>query len=65
MIYSQSRKIQCREGESLKPDAIITMDWLAENIVGSVPEFGELTEEAQKLVQLQDIDIDETTATEN
>ena len=41
------------------------MDWLAENIVGSVPEFGELTEEAQKLVQLQDIDIDETTATEN
>ncbi len=65
LIYSQNQEIRCQEGSSLKPDAIITMDWLAENIVGSVPEFNELTEEAQKLVQLQDIDIDESTTTEN
>ena len=38
------------------------MDWLAENVVGRIPEFEELTEEAQALVQFQGIKIDETKA---
>ena len=41
------------------------MDWLAENIVGREPEFDELTTEAQRLVQLQDMEIDETEKSEN
>ena len=40
------------------------MDWLVENVVGQIPEFEELTEEAQTLVQLQGVKIDETTNTE-
>ena len=31
------------------------MDWLAENVVGVIPEFEELTEEAQSLVRLQGV----------
>lgn len=64
-VYSQGGKLQCPEGDSLQPGAIITMDWLAENVVGREPEFDELTTEAQKLVQLQDMEIDETEKSEN
>ena len=64
-VYSQGGKLQCPEGDSLQPGAIITMDWLAENIVGKEPEFDELTTEAQRLVQLQDMEIDETEKSEN
>ena len=38
-------------------EEIITMNWLAENVVGKLPEFDELTEEAQSLVRLQGLTI--------
>lgn len=60
LIYSQNGVIRCEEGKTLEAEEIITMDWLAENVVGTIPEFEELTEEAQALVQLQGIKIDET-----
>lgn len=59
LIYSQNGIIRCKEGSSLTPEEIVTMDWLAENVVGHIPELEELTEEAQKLVQLQGIIVDE------
>ncbi len=52
-IYAQDGKVVCGEYESLPPEEIITMNWLAENVVGHLPEFSELTEEAQTLVRLQ------------
>ncbi len=55
LIYSQNGEIQCQEGESLTAEEIISMDWLAENVVGVIPEFEELTEEAQSLVRLQGV----------
>lgn len=64
LIYSQKGIIRCEKGETLNAEEIITMDWLAENVIGQIPEFEELTEEAQALVQLQGVKIDETTNTE-
>ncbi len=58
-IYSQGGVMQCKEGASLSAEEIITMDWLAENVIGKIPELEELTEEAQALVRLQGIKIDE------
>lgn len=58
-IYAQDDILQCPEGESLSADEIITMDWLAENVIGRIPELEELTEEAQALVRLQGIKVDE------
>ncbi|MBD5552546.1 MAG: BMP family ABC transporter substrate-binding protein [Lachnospiraceae bacterium] len=55
LIYSQDGIIRCKEGESLQPEDILTMNWLAENVVGKIPEFEELTEEAQMLSGLQGI----------
>ena len=56
-IYSQDGTVQCEEEERLSPEEIITMNWLAENVVGKLPEFDELTEEAQSLVRLQGLTI--------
>lgn len=59
-IRSQNGCVRCQAGETLDSDEIITMDWLAENVIGRIPEFEELTEEAQALFQLQGVKIDET-----
>jgi len=52
-LYAQSGLI--REDGELTPSEIVGMDWLSENVVGSIPEAGTLTEEAQKLVAIQGI----------
>ena len=65
LIYSQNGVVQCKEGESLGPLEIITMNWLAENVEGRLPEYEELTEEAQALVRLQGIHVDESEKTED
>ncbi|MCI8725638.1 MAG: BMP family ABC transporter substrate-binding protein [Hungatella sp.] len=64
LIYSQNGVIRCKEGESLGPDAILTMNWLAENVIGRVPEPEELTDEARMLQKLQGADVDEKSRTE-
>lgn len=40
------------------------MNWLAENVEGSVPELEELNDEARERMQLQGIRVDETAQTE-
>lgn len=55
LIYSQDSIIRCKEGESLQPEDILTMDWLAENVVGQIPKLEELTEEGQMLSGLQGV----------
>ncbi len=52
--------MQCEKGRSLQPDEIITMDWLAENVVGKIPDVDELTEDARALVEFQGIRVDES-----
>lgn len=58
LIYSQNGKVQCQDGESLTAEEIISMDWLAENVVGEIPKFAQLTQEAQELVRLQGVKAD-------
>lgn len=64
LIYSQNGVVQCEEGQSLNPRQIITMNWLAENVIGRIPDAEELTEEAQALLKLQGVRVDESTRTE-
>lgn len=63
LIYSQNGVIQCEEGRSLQPKQIITMNWLAENVIGRIPEPEELTDEAQALLRLQGVRVDESKHT--
>jgi hypothetical protein len=36
-------------------ERIVTMDWLADNIIGTIPSIDEIQEDAQPVVQLQGI----------
>ena len=55
LIYSQDGIVRCEEGGSLQPEDILTMNWLAENVVGRIPAFEELTKEAQVLSDFQGV----------
>ena len=39
----------------LLPEEIMTMDWLAENVVGTIPQAVELTEEAAPVIKQQGV----------
>ena len=58
-IYAQGGIVQCEKGKSLGPEEIITMDWLAENVIGKIPDLEELTQEARTLVEFQGIKVEE------
>ena len=53
------------QGKSLKAEEIITMNWLAQNVVGYIPEIEEMNERAQELMQLQGIKTAGQAETEN
>ncbi|MDO5416009.1 MAG: BMP family ABC transporter substrate-binding protein [Lachnospiraceae bacterium] len=63
-VYAQDGKLRCGGQVKLTPKEIVTMDWLADSIIGSVPELEELTEEGQDLVRLQGIKLEENTEAE-
>lgn len=63
-IYSQDGIAHCEEGNSLTPEEIITMNWLAENVVGQIPEIDSFTPAAQELLRLQGVKIEETVTEE-
>lgn len=58
--YSQSGPVQEDPEGRLSAEEILKMDWLAENVVGSIPTFGQLIDEAKPLVRLQGICREET-----
>ena len=41
----------------IPPQEIITMDWLVENVIGSIPSISDLTEEARAVVKMQGLSI--------
>ena len=52
-IVLQDGTIVGEVGSSLSPEQIITMDYYVENVVGKIPLLEHLTEEAKKLMSLQ------------
>ena len=55
VLYSQTGVIQEDPDKSLAPEEIMTMDWLAENVVGSIPKKEELKEQAEPVIKQQGI----------
>ncbi len=53
-IYSQDKEIHSGM-DSITAEEIITMDWLADNVVGMIPTMDDLVEEARKVVQIQGV----------
>ena len=48
-IYDQAGVLRVPEGETLSPLQLVQMDWLVDNVVGSIPRSEELNEEARAL----------------
>ena len=64
LIYSQQGVIRCKEGQSLAPEDIVSMNWLAENVIGRIPDVAELNDEAKGLVAVQGVTETEEGKTE-
>ena len=54
-IISQDGTLRCNEENPLSTDAILNMDWLCSNVIGSIPEYGDIMESCQAIVRLQGI----------
>ncbi len=53
VLYSQHGIVKSQWEGSLTPEQVVRMDWLAENVIGSIPEDWELTEQAKPVVEQQ------------
>ena len=54
-IYSQDGSLRCADGEVIAPEAVVNIDWLADNIDGYIPTLEEMREDAVELVRIQGI----------
>ncbi|MBD5481155.1 MAG: BMP family ABC transporter substrate-binding protein [Lachnospiraceae bacterium] len=52
-LKAQDGTVRNTSEQAISPEDVITMDWLAENVVGSIPSVSDLTEEAQAVTKLQ------------
>lgn len=52
-LTDQDRNVRCDETDFIKPEEIMTMDWLVDNVVGSIPNIDDLTDNAKPVVQLR------------
>ena len=52
-LTDQNGTLRCGETELIKPEDIMTMNWLVDNIVGSIPNIDDLIDEAKPVVQLR------------
>lgn len=55
ILYSQNDMVQGDPKRSLTPEEIITMDWLAENVVGIIPKTEDLQEQAKPVTLQQGV----------
>ncbi len=61
-LYDQAGNAVLPRGHArLTPEEVITMDWLASNVVGHILRFDELIDEAKPLVSLVGVNKDEQT----
>lgn len=44
---------RCPASEILTPEQIMTMDWLSDNVIGSIPTLDDLTDDARPIVELR------------
>lgn len=54
-IYSNDGVCRCEDGQTLSPEECVTMEWLAENIEGFIPDVTALKDEAVDLVMVQGV----------
>lgn len=54
-IYSQDGPVREDMSDSITAEEIVAMDWLADNIIGSIPTMDAFVEEAKPIVEIQGV----------
>ena len=60
-IYAQDGKLRNGAGEEMKPEDIMKMDWLAENVIGDIPTIDLLKDQAKPVVELKGVEDNKDT----
>ena len=55
-IYSQDGLVHNDMADGITAEEIVTMDWLADNIIGSIPTLDAFEDEAKTLVEIQGVE---------
>ena len=55
ILYSQNGVVSDNPEFSMLPEEIMTMDWLAENVIGSIPKKEELKDKAGAVIKQQGV----------
>lgn len=55
ILYSQTGVVQSDPERGLLPEEIMTMDWLADNVIGTIPKTEELKQQAEPVVRQQGV----------
>ena len=55
ILYSQTGIVADDPNGSLSPEEIMTMDWLADNVIGRIPDKAELNEQAEPVINQQGV----------
>jgi len=50
-VTAQDGTVKCTTEQGLSPDALLRMDWLCDNVIGSIPEYEDVLPFAQSTVQ--------------
>lgn len=54
-VVAQDGTVMSRSGTRMKPEEIVKMDWLVDNVIGSIPKIEELTDQAKPVVDIQGV----------
>ncbi len=55
-IRAQDGTLKNKKDKAMKPEAIMEMDWLTDNVIGEIPTMGELRAEARPVVQIKGVE---------
>lgn len=55
-IWSQDGQLRNEKENTMKPETIMEMDWLVNNVIGSIPSMETLVDAAQPVVQLKGVE---------
>lgn len=55
ILFSQTGMAHAEPDSSMRPEEIMTMDWLADNVIGSIPTKEELKEQAEPVIKQQGV----------
>ncbi len=59
ILFSQEGIVQDSTKKVMRPDEIVKMEWLAENVIGTIPKMDTLVERAKPVVQTQGVETTE------